>query len=463
MNSSILLYFAIIGVAFLAVLRRPSVALTVAVTMFPLKQWAMASSPFFAESRTLTNLIAGSLVLLGVLIQLVRGRLLRPFYPAVAWPVALLFLYAFASVVWAPQLSVSLDKWHQAYPYLITMVFLAPLTVRDADDLRTAVGGIILLGCLLAVLLLFTVEWRGRLIVFGHSLFGDTIGGNPLTTGELGGNLVILGVLYRFRREGALLKALKWTAAVLGLALVVRSGSRGELGGAVIIAGAFWMLANPSKSLLKPLAGVILLTVLVIGVKIGIDLYWAQDVGGQARFTLVHMEDAYGGRLRSAIVLLQHWLQSPLTVLFGLGNSASYTILGIYPHIVSLEVLGEEGVLGFLIYVWIIVMTTVSALRTFPAVKMQPHSRILYVCMGALWAYEFVLINKQGSLLFGYEFFLYTILLVQTGQVLSRQRDKLVASSVRPMVATAKESRGGAGINITANRRRRESTPTEMV
>jgi len=319
-----------------------------------------------------------------------------------------LLLYALASIAWAPQLEVSIGRWKDAFPYLVTMIYLAPLAVEDRGDLHVALSGTLVVGIVVAALLLFSVEWEGRQVVLSRAGGGEAVGGNPLTVGQLGGTLVLLGVLYQSISGAVPYRLLKPIAVVIGLALVARSGSRGQFVGAVIVAAAFWAFANPSRRTRKPLIGLVVAATLAVLAKIGAELYWA----GDSRFSVAALQGDYLGRLHNAAVLLRHWAHSPLSIVFGLGNSASYDarILGIYPHIVPLEVLGEEGIVGFVMFIVLVIWTIVAGARTIRALGDDGDARSLFACVAGLWVYSFLLINKQGSLLLAQDFFLYTIL-----------------------------------------------------
>lgn len=385
--------------------------------MFALKQWALASVPVIAERPALTNILMGSLVMAGVLLQAARGRLRRPLYPLQAWLIVILLVYALISVTWAPQFELSIGRWRDAAPYLVTIVFLAPLAVQDRSGLHVAFSGTLVLGTVIALLLLFFAEWEGRQVIISRTVDPEAGQGNPLVIGQLGGTLVLLGVLYRTQARARLFQALKVLAVVVGLALVARSGSRGQLAGAVIVAAAFWALVNPSQRGLKQLIGLSIAIVLIALTKLGMDLLWAND----QRFSVAGIEGDYAGRLQNALTLLRFWSDSPLTIIFGLGNSASYDpkVLGIYPHIVPLEVLGEEGIIGFLVLAAIIVLTIGASRRVLQECRQDAEARRLFACIAGLWFYTFLLINKQGSLLLSHDFLFYTILVGRFAQIVN--------------------------------------------
>ena len=113
---------------------------------------------------------------------------------------------------------------------------------------------------------------------------------------------------------------------------------------------------------------------------------------------------------------------SPDTLVFGLGNSASYDphILGFYPHFVPLEVLAEEGLIGFGLYLAILFCSMRSCLRCFRSIANEPRERLLLGGIVGLCMFTLLLSFKQGSLLGNVEFFMLSIILGRCEHVLHR-------------------------------------------
>jgi len=134
-------------------------------------------------------------------------------------------------------------------------------------------------------------------------------------------------------------------------------------------------------------------------------------------------EDVYG-RLNNAIRLVELAYKSPQTTLLGLGNSASYDprILGIYPHFVPLEVLAEEGIIGFGLYALILYCLLKSTVRSCRLVGNQQSERLLLGGLVGLCMFTLLLSFKQGSLLGNLEFFMLAIILSRYEGILSRNR-----------------------------------------
>ncbi|MCC6142136.1 MAG: hypothetical protein IT389_16165 [Nitrospira sp.] len=134
-------------------------------------------------------------------------------------------------------------------------------------------------------------------------------------------------------------------------------------------------------------------------------------------------EDVYG-RLNNAMRLVHLAYETPETMLLGLGNSASYDprILGIYPHFVPLEVLAEEGLIGFGLYALILYYLFKSVVRSFRLIGDDQSERMLLGGLVGLCMFTLLLSFKQGSLLGNLEFFMLAIILGRYEWILSGNR-----------------------------------------
>ncbi|HEU4684704.1 MAG TPA: hypothetical protein VFS39_09420, partial [Nitrospira sp.] len=143
--------------------------------------------------------------------------------------------------------------------------------------------------------------------------------------------------------------------------------------------------------------------------------FWTEhDYGGRVdRWSERSAQESVAGRLSNAMLLLRLAYQAPDTVLFGLGNATAYDprVLGIYPHFVPLEVLAEEGLVGFALYALVLFCACRTATRCFRLASDQPEERLLLGGLLGLFGFTLVLSLKQGSLLLNLEPFTLAILL----------------------------------------------------
>lgn len=407
-------YAAIAGGLFIALWRYPAVALAGVLCMFGLEQWGQATTSFFAQHHTATNLLIGGMLVLALITQGVRkGFSIFAGYPVVGWLTLALFLYAFASTQWAPRPDISLNLWESRWPYIVTMLILAPLLITETRDLRSVYTGLFLTGGILSVLLLFFVKWEARRIVLTEALGKEGLG-NPLTVAAIAGMVVLIVVLADPWPRLKLGVPLKWALVGLCLLLIIKSGSRGQLLGVLFVSVACWPISRGLKNVKQFVLLSFVIVFLGIVTNLAIqELSSEQLYGGRGRWDEQAAQEDVSGRLKNAFLLVRLAYSSPEGVLFGLGNSASYDqrILGIYPHFVPLEILAEEGLIGFALYLMIYYCTVCSTIRSFRIVVDEPTERLLLGGLVGLYLFTSILSLKQGSLLLNMEPFMLAIIL----------------------------------------------------
>ena len=418
-------YVAIAGGLLIALWRYPAVALAGVLCMFGLEQWGQATTTFFAQHQTATNFLIGGLLLLAVVIQGVRkGFSIFAGYPAIGWLTLALFLYAFLSTQWAPRPDITVKLWVSRWPYIVTMLMLAPLLVTETQDLRSAYTGLFLIGGLLSVLLLFFVKWEARRIVLTESL-GEEGLGNPLTVAAIAGMVVLIVILADPWPRMKLWIPLKWTLVGLCLLLIIKSGSRGQLLGVLFVSVACWPISRGLKNVKQFALLSFVIVFLAISTNLAIQELSSQQVYGErGRWDEQAAQQDVSGRLKNASFLVRLAYSSSETILFGLGNSASYDqrILGIYPHFIPLEIMAEEGLIGFSLYLMIYYCAVRSMLRSFRIVAHDPKERLLIGTLAGLYLFTSILSLKQGSLLLNLEPFMLGIILGRYEHALLRNR-----------------------------------------
>ncbi|MGH8611188.1 MAG: O-antigen ligase family protein, partial [Gammaproteobacteria bacterium] len=416
---------AIIAALCLATLLQPTAAIAGAFCMFGLEQWAQAISPFFVMggNRALINYCIGIIVLLGLAKKIIGGQPILRGYPAVGLLVVMLFSYALVSTLWAPNPARSLSAFLAQAPYIVTITFLCPLLCSSTADFERMLVATFLLGTVLVSLLMFTVEWDGRSVALPSEYVSFT--GNALATGSLGGTIAIIAAFSSWPKFRSL-DILKWIVVILGLLLAVRSGSRGQTFGVIMVILVCWPIAHRLDGF-KAFAGLGSVTLVIVAALFwGLDAYWADS--GSARWTEEGLEESGDGRLGRSHQVLDAWSKTVTAMLFGLGNSASGEIIGTYSHIIPVDILTEEGILGFLIYVGIILSCLRTGLSSFSLVRHHWRQRMQLAALCALCLYYFLLSLKQGNLLSSPFLFMSAIFLGQHRKFLAQHNWRVQAS-----------------------------------
>lgn len=403
-------YTAIAGSLFITLWRYPAVALAGVLCMFGLEQWGQATTTFFAQHQTATNYLIGGILVIALAVQgIKRGFRIFSEYPLIGWLTLALFLYAFISTQWAPRPDISLNLWTGRWPYIVIFIVLSPLLITEDRDLRVAYASLILVGGVLATLLMFFVKWEARRIVLQHDL------GNPLSVAAMGGMVMLILILADPWPESKIWFPVKWALVAICLALIVRSGSRGQLLGVLLVSIACWPISRRLIHLKQFAFLAFIILFLGTATNYAFQEFWVQENYGKhaARWSEQSAQDDMSGRLSNALLLVRFWFSSPETVLLGLGNSASYDprILGFYPHFLPLEILAEEGLIGFGLFIMILYCALRTTFRSLRMVANNREERLLLGGLVGLCLFTLILSFKQGSLLTNLEPFMLAVVL----------------------------------------------------
>lgn len=414
-------YISIAAGLFLAACKHPAAAIAGVLCMFGLEQWGQANTTFFSSHQTATNFLVGGILLFGLALQFARrGLNVLQGYPSIGWLILVLYLYAFISTQWVSRPDISMALWESRWPYLVTMLLLGPLLIVEESDLHRASIALVLMGGTLSFFLLFFVKWEARRIVLDHGL------GNPLAIAAMAGMVLLIALLADPWPQTKLWQPLRWTLIAMCLIVIVKSGSRGQLAGVFLVSVLGWPvtrgISNFKQFVLLGLATLFLATVASLTIQ-EFSGEQVQTYGGQARWSEQSAKEDAMGRLHNALALLRLAYSSPESMVFGLGNSSAYDprVLGIYPHFVPLEVLAEEGLIGFSLYVLVIIAMIKILLRSIRLTSSGSRQRILLGAWGAITLFSFLLSLKQGSLLLNLEPFMLAIVLGRYEFSLKRQ------------------------------------------
>lgn len=406
---------------------RPAIALASLICVKVLDFWGQMAHPFFFHYEKFTNLFMVALVGLGIFRA--QPFAFRPpqRLPWVQIVTICLFLYAAISLSWSPAFEKGMEQWNYSWPYMVLNVLLVPLLFRHPTDLQDGLSAILYLGAVLATLVDLFVDWENRFI----GTFWDpseTIW-DPLAFPEMAGLVTLAAILLNHD------KSWKWTgikfvAIVASIVLVMKSETRGQFILMIIIPMIFLPFSRPVSNLKQ----YVVWAFMGIGL-ISLSLYALNSFTAiEDRWSSSTFQSDWEGRVHMASQLLHHWWRAssgdPAALILGLGNSASFAgnIVGFYPHMVPIEVLGEEGIFGlgiFLGLLWVSVRTICTAYRF---VKHDPIQRGIWATLVASFAFAFLLSFKQGSLVgSGGHIFLFVILLEKQVSILVADQQECVA------------------------------------
>lgn len=410
----ILIYCGVIAILGVGSLKKPAFSLGAILCMFGLEQWGETKIAFVANHSSFSNYISFVIVAMAIVLQLYRGR--RPrlaIFPIHLCTIAL-FFYSGISLLWTPIPDLAITEWRNQLPYILLILFVLPLLIQDASDARDGLLGTLIAGSILATCLTFLVEWGYRSIVSDVSAMG--VIKLPLAIAQLGAYVFILAIMFRGR--GVVRGFLTFGLAAISIALVLKTGSRGQMIAMIASAVVFAPVAY-GRALSRGY-----IAALVMGAAITAALWWSFPglselfaTGDGDRFSADRAVTDYEGRLTIAEALFNHYLDSGLLgMIFGLGTSASFSrdIVGFYVHIVPVEILCELGIVGAGLLLAILLLTARGVARHMSMLARSSGSATVnrvVAALSALFVCEFLLSLKEGSLLRDIYLFLFPILI----------------------------------------------------
>ncbi len=418
---------------FVATMWRPAVAYAGVTSVFALEQWAQASGQFFAVHSQVINYSVGLTVLLGLGVSLARGRNPLRDVSTVQLMIYALLGFAVLSTLWSIARQSTLNVlWYMA-PYILANTIALPFVFNDEDDYRDALVATALLGCIVIPALVFgtsihawgrTIE-AAQVIVDRYGVERSRL--NPLAIASYAGTVALILVAGRFGRKRASVRYVGWAVVVMGVFLIVRSESRGQLIALVLTALLVARFSYPGKHITSRLRFFVVASALALAVFFVFRFFYADGVRTN-RWSLEVLEGTYSST-RGVMCqrLLDSWLNSsPVNLLLGLGSAASWSksINGTYPHVQIVEILGELGFVGFAIAMGLLWSVFRASREVLKLTASDIEKRTLAVSYIAIIVFFGILSFKQGSFLTSYRFYFNAAILGRYVLLLRRTRRK---------------------------------------
>ena len=345
------------------VILRPCRCLGVIFGVQALATISYSAAQFLADSNALK---IGTAVIVAVACSssfLKRGvPVKKPSTYSLGW-VYVLLGYALISTIWHPKPSDALSVWYGAAPYLLIFMVGSWSTIFNEDDFAEGLKEFYIITFPLLTWSLVFGSWGARgleslnLQHTGHAGEAGNVMGSLALSSAAG--MCCLASHIAFKKKSRLNSVLIFGTYAIMFTLIARSGSRGQL--IAIIMAALIMV-----SLHKPLLGHVFNLILVAIVSwvvitvvppliLSEEHLWLLD-----RWDVSYMVKGMEDRGTHVGLLWPHYKDAGfIGQFFGLANGYSYlpSAGGIYPHNVPFEVLCEEGILGLLIYSFMVCRT----------------------------------------------------------------------------------------------------------
>ena len=394
---------AFVGICAISAFRRPW-AFALVLLMFPMEQVMQAHCP------ALRSGVAAQAVNYGVALSslfacarmTLRGGGLVNWMNTVMLATIGLYLWSIITLLWSPGRTEGLETIGTQWPYFFLIILVSPLLIRDINDTGAALRAFLWIGLPLGFVIAFSPEFASKYGRIGFEI-GMGYRSNPLAIGELGGGLLVIGATLR---KGVIPVAgtiVRIVAVILGAMVAIKAGSRGQFFIAIVVAIVFIPVSAPLRN---PVAFVS--SVVGIGVVLAAaSVLLSSELDGFAakRFSsdeMLYGESSVSGRLSNFFILAEAYLRSPTAIFVGLGYSTFTTLPGgmgePYSHVLFADALFELGIPGAVLMSTIIWVGCRSSYQLLKQSVDDPLRRAVLATVGALLAYQILLVNKQGSL-----------------------------------------------------------------
>lgn len=378
--------------------KRPGVALGLIMSHYAIKQATQSMSPSLVTAGAMMSYAIFSVAILAIIAMVFRGDFFKVPFSRQGWLVWLLVGWALLSTLWSMG-SETYDQWTKWIPYIVGYALLAPLVIRHMPDWRDALVTMVVVGTLTLGSLVFGSSWdAASRTVELVSESGAKLGANPLAIGQMGGYLAITMLLINIPMRKWYWHAFRWGILLMGLAAGFRSSSRGQVIGAIFCMLLFLPMSRGIRHV-RQFLGLALVGLVVLAGSY-VMLQDAAEINAKRWDVQFMKDDVQSTRLETAWTVVDAWMKSePVNQLLGIGSSASFNILGIYPHFVPGEVLAELGPLAFVAYLALLGTTLTACYFLYRQSRDYPDARGYVAVLSALAMYEFLLSCKQGSFL----------------------------------------------------------------
>lgn len=418
--------------------KRPGAAFGLLLAGFAVEQWLQTRHVIFTTYPWLGNVAIALFVGMGILSRFMSGTLRLDLTPKVYFAGAALFAFWCMSFFWTMNPDMTFRVLVVEYgPYWLVFFFAPVFLMASWRDLRASYQVLLVSGLVLVPIFTLFSDWSGRAVKFveagaGQGSIRAGVGGNPLAIATYGGYVMLAALLLHFSGASRFFQIVRWGLVAGGLAIGLMSGSRGQIVAMLIAALAFLPMSRRIKNLGQFLGlGIALMLILGLSSVLYDTLIastaWQEDRWQRDAFWTAWTE----GRLNTSLILLERWLDGgPVAWIFGLGARASNYVEGLwfYPHLVMAEVLGELGLVGF-VMLWLIpILAYTAAQRSWPFVKNDAEMRGVLATACAIFLFEVVLSFKQGSFFFSHLTMVHAVIIGRLAALFEDEHRELLAA-----------------------------------
>jgi len=409
-------FFSLCGFCGLLSFSRPGVAIGLLMCIFGIESLLQSQAGFFVDNGRYVNFGIGAVVAIAAIGCVLRNPKSLSQVSTAQWLVYVLFVYAFTSLMWtlAPDRSTS---WVKSLPYCGTYLLLAPLLTRQKNALADGLRWALLIGVPVLLLMAFYCEWGHRGLILSKPILTD-LGidreTQPLATASLGASLAIIALVAHFKKAVGFW--LRFLIFALGLYISFKTEARGQVLAVIGVSAIIYPISNRATSIKGAVKTSIGFAV------VGLTTYFLFQSLELVRFDGARLENAIEGRRSLTNGLLDYWASNiGAFTIMGFGASSSWRVIGAYPHNLPIEILFELGLIGFGIFISIVVVCTRNGLQVLSRLEGEPQLRSQIVALIGIIGLLLAESLKSGTLYNWQSLFFFLVCLDQQVTVKTKE------------------------------------------
>lgn len=369
-------------------------AAAIAWAIYPTEQILQQAFPIFQRIPSAINMALAAVLCATVARLVYRIGIRNLSCPLEVIAIYVLLLLCGVTYVWSIAPGETLRHMSKHLPYLVVFVMMTPLCFFDKQSMSAAVKATVCMGGIVSACLLVS-DYGVRGVVLDQ-IAGTHVEGNPLAVASYASTVVMCSLFLLFATSPASWqRALLCGVILLACLVVVKSQSRGQI--VALCAASLLWLPITRKSVIR--RGSMSAVAVVAGLIFVAFIFIARSSYAH-RWNTDFLQEAGNDRMAMVTRLLTAYSNADIAAwMTGLGSSSSFRIVGFYPHNVPVEILVEEGVVGFGLFIGAITLVFRRASQLLKRTDLVPNVRFHLGLLSALLTFHLSLSLKEGSLI----------------------------------------------------------------
>ena len=383
--------YAIVGVFFfslLVLLKKPQVALALFLGLYASEQILIANISFFAHNTEIYNFVIGGVGAASIVISVLKWGFPK-FEVSITIIFSMLLLLTVASLSWTP---APIAGKSAVVHFLSEGVlgFLLPFfLIRREEDFYIVIWVTVMYSLITVLSLIFSplIGSGGRILLVE--------GGTVLSPATLVGSSIILLAGVSREKLGVLYHGKFFILVILMIGCYI-SGARTQFFVSVALAGLIILLAQKKSNLILPVIISSIFLYIAASLFLPSTLELATDAAS-GRYS----SDAFESGFNERFEMLNNALENK-KILTGHGVMGwAYWVTGrdtyIYPHNSLAQIYFELGIVGFLLFSYLVVNSVYKGVKLYLLKRKLKSSSALSASILGFLVFSFILSLKQGT------------------------------------------------------------------